>query len=272
MLDLVLPLECGGLRRAVDEMVRRVRAPTGRQGDEPHLITPRVDPGVPVLSLGRYAGARREAIVAVKEHGRADLIAPLAIALRAGLECLLTWGVVATPLTIVPAPTRRSAARRRGGDPVTRMARAATAGLRDVRVDVEAIQALRLRALVRDSVGLSIADRQRNIAGRVKIGKHIEARAQDVLVVDGIRYTRRHRQRIGPCPTNRRCSRGRCPCDCERLTAETITPRSTRCEELKTCPRIYWHDQVNTDYRRHQPPVNASRRRTTRSASIAEQR
>jgi predicted amidophosphoribosyltransferase len=138
-----------------------------------------------VLSLGRYAGARREAIVAVKEHGRADLIAPLAIALRAGLERLLTWGVVATPLTIVPAPTRQSAARRRGGDPVTRMARAATAGLHDVR-DVDVIQALRMRALVRDSVGLSIADRQRNIAGRVKIGKHIEVQAQDVLVVDDI--------------------------------------------------------------------------------------
>ena len=135
-----------------------------------------------MLSLGRYAGARREAIVAVKEHGRADLIAPLAVALRAGLERLLTWGVVGTPLTIVPAPTRRSAARRRGGDPVTRMALAAAAGLRDVDV----LQALRLRALVRDSVGLSSADRQRNIAGRVKISKHFEVLANDVLVVDDI--------------------------------------------------------------------------------------
>jgi predicted amidophosphoribosyltransferase len=65
------------------------------------------------------------------------------------------------------------------------MARAATAGLHDVR-GVDVVQALRLRALVRDSVGLSIADRQRNIAGRVKIGKHIEVQAQDVLVVDDI--------------------------------------------------------------------------------------
>src|SRR6478672_3555472 len=56
-----------------------------------HLTSPRVDPGVPVFSLGRYAGARREAIVAVKEHGRADLVAPLAVALRAGLAQLLTW-------------------------------------------------------------------------------------------------------------------------------------------------------------------------------------
>ena len=185
MLDLVLPLECGGCGAPSTKWCAACARQLAVKADEPHLITPRVDPGVPVLSLGRYAGARREAIVAVKEHGRADLIAPLAIALRAGLERLLTWGVVATPLTIVPAPTRRSAARRRGGDPVTRMARAATAGLHDVR-GVDVIQALRLRALVRDSVGLSIADRQRNIAGRVKIGKHIEVRAQDVLVVDDI--------------------------------------------------------------------------------------
>jgi len=185
MLDLVLPLECGGCAAPSTKWCAACARQLAVKADEPHLITPRVDPGVPVLSLGRYGGARREAIVAVKEHGRADLIAPLAVALRAGLERLLTWGVVATPLTIVPAPTRRSAARRRGGDPVTRMARAATAGLRDVR-DVDVIQALRLRALVRDSVGLSSADRQRNIAGRVKISKHFEVLANDVLVVDDI--------------------------------------------------------------------------------------
>jgi predicted amidophosphoribosyltransferase len=182
MLDLVLPLECGGCGAPSTKWCAACARQLAVNADEPHLISPRVDPGVPVLSLGRYAGARREAIVAVKEHGRADLIAPLAVALRAGLERLLTWGVVRTPLTIVPAPTRRSAARRRGGDPVTRMALAAAAGLRDVDV----LQALRLRALVRDSVGLSSADRQRNIAGRIKISKHFEVLANDVLVVDDI--------------------------------------------------------------------------------------
>ena len=167
------------LRRAVDPVVPRCAQELAVHLDQPHLITPRVDPGVPVLSLGRYAGARREAIVAVKEHGRADLIAPLAVALKAGLERLLTWGVIETPLTVVPAPTGRSSARRRGGDPVTRMARAAATDLRDVHVT----QALRLRAMVRDSVGLSGADRQRNIAGRIKIIKPV---AGEVLVVDDI--------------------------------------------------------------------------------------
>jgi predicted amidophosphoribosyltransferase len=62
------------------------------------------------------------------------------------------------------------------------MARAATAGLRDVDV----VQALRLRALARDSVGLSSADRQRNIAGRVKITEPSKVLAGAVLVVDDI--------------------------------------------------------------------------------------
>jgi predicted amidophosphoribosyltransferase len=178
-LDLVLPLECGGCGAPSTRWCDACAQQLAVKADEPHLLTPRVDPGVPVLSLGRYAGARREAIVAVKEHGRADLIAPLAVALSAGLTNLLTWGVLGTPLTVVPAPTRRSAARRRGGDPVARMARAATADLPGVHVT----QALRMRAMVRDSVGLSRADRLRNVAGRVKIIKPVSG---GVLVVDDI--------------------------------------------------------------------------------------
>jgi predicted amidophosphoribosyltransferase len=179
VLDLVLPLECGGCGAPSTRWCPSCARQLAVKADEPHLITPRVDPGVPVLSLGRYAGARREAIVAVKEHGRADLIDPLAVALGTGLERLLAWGVVGIPVTVVPAPTRRSAARRRGGDPVTRMARTATAGLPGVGVT----QALRMRAMVRDSVGLSSADRERNIAGRVKITKPVTG---DVVVVDDI--------------------------------------------------------------------------------------
>jgi predicted amidophosphoribosyltransferase len=178
MLDLVLPLECGGCGAPSTKWCPACARDLAVKPDQPYLITPRVDPGVPVLSLGRYAGPRREAIVAVKEHGRADLIAPLAAALQAGIARLLAWGVVDIPLTVVPAPTRRSAARRRGGDPVTRIARAAA------QPGLHVIQALRLRALVRDSVGLSGADRQRNIAGRVKLVKRLPA--TDALVVDDI--------------------------------------------------------------------------------------
>jgi predicted amidophosphoribosyltransferase len=182
VLDLILPLECGGCgapsTRWCGACAHDLRV---RQG-QPHLISPRVHPGVPVFSLGRYAGPRRNAIVAIKEHGRADLIRPLGAALSAGLAQLLAWGVFGAPITVVPAPTRGLAARRRGGDPVTRMALAATTGQPDASV----VQALRMKALVRDSVGLSSAARQRNVAGRVRLRVPREGFAGDVLVVDDI--------------------------------------------------------------------------------------
>jgi predicted amidophosphoribosyltransferase len=148
--------------------------------DEPHLITPRVDPQAPVFALGRYAGARRQAILAMKEHGRADLVVPLAQALAVGVHRLLGWGIIETPLTIVPAPTRRSAARRRGGDPVARLAMAAVA--RHPAVTVHPV--LRMKALTRDSVGLGTAQRERNVAGRVLLrGRRPHT---EVLIVDDI--------------------------------------------------------------------------------------
>ncbi len=179
MLNLVLPLQCGGCGAPDTGWCAACEKELAVRSDEPHVVTPRLDPGVPVLSLGRYAGARRRAIVAVKEHGRADLIRPLALAIAAALGQLLRWGVLDTPLTAVPAPTRRSAARRRGGDPITRMARAATALHRGLRV----VPALRLSAFARDSVGLSSADRQRNIAGRIRLSTPV---AGPVLVVDDV--------------------------------------------------------------------------------------
>ena len=48
------------------------------------------------------------------------------------------------------------------------------------------VQALRTRALVADSVGLSSADRQRNIAGRVKVVAPIEQAGRRVVVVDDV--------------------------------------------------------------------------------------
>lgn len=147
---------------------------------EPRVVTPRIDPQVPVFALGRYIGARRQAILAMKEHGRDDLIVPLARVLAVGLHRLLCWGMVETPLTIVPAPTRRSAARRRGGDPITRIATTAVAGHPNITV----VQALRMRALARDSVGLGTSDRERNIAGRVRL--RARRPCSEVVLVDDI--------------------------------------------------------------------------------------
>ncbi|MGE2736400.1 ComF family protein [Mycolicibacterium vaccae] len=179
MLDLLLPLQCGGCGIPATRWCPVCARELAVKIDEPHIVNPRVDPGVPVLSLGRYAGSRRRAILAVKEHGRADLVAPLAATLATALDHLLTWNVLDVPLAVVPAPTRRSAARRRGGDPVTRIARAAVQNLPGLTV----VPALHLKAFTRDSVGLSSADRQRNIAGRIRCTAAVTG---DVLVVDDV--------------------------------------------------------------------------------------
>jgi predicted amidophosphoribosyltransferase len=182
MLDLALPLACGGCGAPLTRWCEVCAAELAVGPDRPHLVTPRVDPGVPVFALGRYAGPRRQAVVAVKERGRADLVAPLSRALATGVHRLLTWGLLEAPATIVPAPTRLWAARRRGGDPVTRVATAAVADLDGVVV----VPALRMRALVRDSAGLGSAARQRNIAGRVLLRGRQPPGAAEVLLVDDI--------------------------------------------------------------------------------------
>lgn len=180
VLDLILPAECGGCGAPSSRWCEACATELAVRPDEPHVVNPRIDAGVPVFALGRYANARRQAILALKEHGRADLVAPLARALALGVHRLLSWGILDTPLTIVPAPTRRSAARRRGGDPVLRLARAAVAQHPEIAV----AQALRIKALTRDSVGLGTAARERNITGRVVLcGRPPPA---DVMVVDDI--------------------------------------------------------------------------------------
>jgi predicted amidophosphoribosyltransferase len=181
VLDLVLPLECGGCGAASTRWCEACARELALGPDAPRVVSPRIDPRVPVFALGRYAGARRQAIVAMKDRGRADLSTPLAQTLALGLYRLLSWGLLDVPLTIVPAPTRRWAARRRGGDPVTRVATLATAGHPYISV----VRALRMKALARDSAGLGSAARERNIAGRVVLTGQLPASAE-VLLVDDI--------------------------------------------------------------------------------------
>jgi len=187
VLDLILPLECGGCGVPSTRWCDACATELSVSVDQPRVVSPRVDPQVPVFALGRYTGARRRAVIAMKERGRGDLVVPLARALAVGVHRLLTWGMVDTPLTIVPAPTRRSAARRRGGDPVTRLARAAVAGHPDIGTAIAVVPALRLTALARDSVGLGTAARERNISGRVRLrDRRANFGDTEVLVIDDI--------------------------------------------------------------------------------------
>lgn len=167
LLDLVLPRECGGCE-AVGTLWC-TRCDTEVHG-QPVALRPRVDPGVPCWALGTYSGPRRGAVLALKERGRRDLVAPLGCAIAGALTRLRYLGHIDPPelghLVLIPAPTRARAARSRGGDPVGRFTAAAALRLAPEFVSVSLV--LRMRSGVRDSVGLGAAERAANVAGRIE--------------------------------------------------------------------------------------------------------
>ncbi|BAW09470.1 ComF family protein [Nocardia seriolae] len=180
LLDLLLPRSCGGCGRAGTGWCADC---AGALSGPPLRIRPRADPGVPCWALAAYRGAPRAAVLAVKEHYRWDLTKPLGFALARGLDHLRDTG---RPLILVPAPSRRVAARRRGGDPVARSAIVAAGWLPDCRL----VRMLRMRPGVRDSVGLGHSDRQHNLHGRIMVattrptGALFPANAEVVLIDD----------------------------------------------------------------------------------------
>lgn len=117
-----------------------------------------------VRALARYQGPARAAVLAMKEKGRRDLARPLGIAIGAGIAGLCRIGALPPgPLTLVPAPSRRSAARRRGGDPVVAMAQSAARVLAAASRPATVLEILFTASSAADSVGLSTHQRLANL-------------------------------------------------------------------------------------------------------------
>ncbi|WP_238422589.1 ComF family protein [Gordonia sp. 'Campus'] len=184
--DLVFPLLCGGCGRPGVRWCPRCDATLS---DAPISVSPRVSPGVPVWALGRYRGPYRRAVIEIKEHGRRDLIPPLGEALAHGIRILAGWRELpdADELLLVPAPTRRLTARRRGGDPVTALAAHAARRL-GRRVLVAPL--LVTVATARDSAGLDARSRSRNLRGAVRLRAGAEPiRGASAILVDDVMTT-----------------------------------------------------------------------------------
>ena len=122
----------------------------------PNQVSTRIDPGIPVWSLGVLGGVRRRTIINLKERGRVDVIPYLGAVMRAAVEYLQARGEVDTDITLVPAPTKKSSAAVRGGDVVTRVCYAS--GLTTIPV-------AHLSETGKDAVGLSAAERWRKRLG-----------------------------------------------------------------------------------------------------------
>jgi predicted amidophosphoribosyltransferase len=150
-LDLLLPPTCAGCDRPGAACCATCLA---EFGPPTRLQVPGVGP--PVWALAAYTGAARELVLAFKERGARALVAWFGAVVAAALVA-----VGPRPWTLVPAPSRRSAARERGGDHMLRIARAV--GIADV------APVLGLAPGVSDSVGLGAEERRRNLAGRVEV-------------------------------------------------------------------------------------------------------
>ncbi|WP_313285758.1 ComF family protein [Corynebacterium vitaeruminis] len=144
----------------------------------PQRMTARVDPHMPLWTLGPYGGPRRRMIIGLKERGRRDAVAPLAAMTRAAVRHLIARGEVDEDIVLVPAPTSRASARRRGGDPVARVAR---------RTGFDTAEVLEHSRSVRESVGLDVAGRRANMAGGVRLaGDWRELCGRRLLLLDDV--------------------------------------------------------------------------------------
>lgn len=184
----MIPTQCGGCELpGVTWCARCAEA----LRDSPVRLEPRVEVGVDAWALGRYRGAHRSALIAMKEHGRRDLVEALGDALAAGLLTLANWGEIPDDhtLTLVPAPTRAASARRRGGDPVAAIARVTAARL-GPRAHVADLLVTASRA--QDSAGLDARGRVANLSGAVRMRRQIRTRPRPIgtlVLIDDILTT-----------------------------------------------------------------------------------
>lgn len=152
-------------------------------------------PGLPVVhAAAPYAREVRAVLIAHKERGALALTgalgAALAGAVRAGLgpePSRSTAESRAGPVILVPVPSARWAVRRRGHDPVRRMALVAAGRLRRAGVPARVAAVLRQRRPVVDQAGLDARRRRENLAGALEVragGAELLAGGRIVLVDD----------------------------------------------------------------------------------------
>lgn len=180
LLDLLLPRVCAGCRRAGTPWCLPCRARfTG-------LFRVRLGlTGLPPIHvLAEYSGSARETVLSYKERRRRDLAPALGRALAAAVPRLPRgspdprghWW-------LVPAPSRRAAARARGGSHTLRLTASIAAHLERA----SAIPVLGLDRTATDSVGLGPAERLTNLRNRVHLsGWRRPPPGTPVLLVDDV--------------------------------------------------------------------------------------
>jgi predicted amidophosphoribosyltransferase len=175
LIDLVLPVTCVCCRRPGSVWCAQCRPPVEIVGTE-------LASGLRVVSTAEYGGTMRKALLAFKERGNRALVLPLAARLAHAVDDGKKPGYAdpAHRPVLVAVPSRRSAARERGGDHIARLVRQVVrAG------EFEATQALVLTGRVHDSAGLTTAQRMTNLSGRMRAQPPVDG-MRPALIVDDI--------------------------------------------------------------------------------------
>lgn len=179
LIDLALPRACAGCGLAgpsvCPDCVEDIAATTFAGGPKPILPWPAPRGLGPVWTTGAYSGALACVIAGHKDAGRDDVRSLLALLLARAIRAAR----VPPDAVVVGLPSSPAATRRRGDAPVARLvAYAAAAG------HLPAIDALRVSGRVRDAVGLSSAQRARNISGVMRASRDVAG--QVVVLADDI--------------------------------------------------------------------------------------
>ncbi|MEU6814733.1 ComF family protein [Streptomyces sp. NPDC046860] len=194
LTDLALPTECGGCGAPPAVLCARCRALLERAA--PRRVRPVPEPpGLPeVHAVAPYAREVRALLLAHKERGALALTGALGAALAGAVRTGLGPGPDRCaarsrpgPVILVPIPSARRAVRRRGHDPVRRMALAAAAGLRRTGTPAQVAAVLRQHRPVADQAGLDARRRRENLAGALEVragGARLLAGGRVVLVDD----------------------------------------------------------------------------------------
>jgi ComF family protein len=179
LFDLLCPASCAGCGRpgnivcaacaAALSCPPRVRRPTPCPAGLP---TP--------YAVADYAGTTRALALAYKEREAVALTRVLSAALGVAIDVAARVESTDPGVIIVPVPSTRAALRRRGYDPVLRLARAARRG--------PVVTALTHVRDVHDSAGLSASARRRNLEGALAVPSSVAVRVQGrtVVVVDDV--------------------------------------------------------------------------------------
>jgi len=185
--DLLLGSDCAGCGTAGPSARTHCRALLVAA---PRRAMPDPTPaGLPdVYAIGAYDDLLRTFLLAHKEHGRLSLARPLGDVLATSVAAVLAgqtrWEAGNRPVVLVPVPSRRSAVRERGHDPLRRMARRAARNLRRDGIDVQVRGSLRQCRRVRDQSGLDAVERAANLSASMVARDRLDQ--SQVVVLDDI--------------------------------------------------------------------------------------